>query len=62
MHGNQASCLIFKHYDSKSGGSKSVMTALTQGGWGEQNHGKDADVIPEYFLIVAFLITQVWCQ
>ena len=44
------------------GGLKSVMTALTQGGWGEQNHGKHADLIPECFLIVAFLITQVWCQ
>ena len=40
------------------GGSKSVLIALTQGGWGVQNYGKHADIILEHSLSRKFDIKQ----
>ena len=49
---SKSSYIQVLHQQIREGwGSKSVLIALTQGGWGVQNYGKHADIILERSLI-----------
>ena len=44
---SKSSSIQVLHQQIRGGGSMYVLIALTQGGWGVQNHGKHADIILE---------------